>query len=164
MIPKTSHASGSMLNTTAWICCRRRTDNRAEHFKKALDTGCHGVIVPMVTSVSNAVRAVSLAKYAPQETAAWAWRERRPMENDYLKTADRRTALILQGEHKDAVKQVEKIVAVHGVDAKLFLLAPTTFRQAWDCLGQPSAPQVIEAIVRAAMLVLMPKFHMDHSA
>jgi hypothetical protein len=38
----------------------RLPDNRAEHFKKALDTGCDGVIVPMIKSVSDAERAVSL--------------------------------------------------------------------------------------------------------
>jgi 2-dehydro-3-deoxyglucarate aldolase len=65
---------------------------------------------------------------------------------DYLKTANKRTALILQVEHKDAVEHVEEIAAVPGVDA--IFIGPYDLSASMGLLGQPSAPEVIEAIVR----------------
>ena len=127
----------------------RLPDNSAEHFKKALDTGCDGVVVPLIKSVSDAKRAVSFAKYTPlgQRSVGLARAQAYGLNFDnYLRTANREIALILQIEHKDAVECVEDIVAIPGVDA--ILIGPYDLSASIGLLGQTSAPQVIEAIDR----------------
>jgi len=127
----------------------RLPDNCAEHFKKALDTGCDGVVVPMIKSVLDAERAVRFAKYTPlgERSVGLARAQSYGLTfSDYLTNANRRIALILQVEHKDAVQLVDKIVTVPGVDA--VLIGPYDLSASMGLLGQTSAPEVIEAVVR----------------
>jgi 2-keto-3-deoxy-L-rhamnonate aldolase RhmA len=127
----------------------RLPENGAEHFKKALDTGCDGVIVPMIKSVSDAERAVSFAKYTPlgKRSVGLARAQGYGLNFDeYLQSANTRVALILQVEHKDAVEQVEEIVAVPGVDA--ILIGPYDLSASLGLLGQTSAPEVVQAVER----------------
>ena len=133
----------------------RLPDNSAEHYKKALDTGCDAVIVPMVMSVSDAERAVGFSKYTPlgKRSVGLARAQAYGLHFDnYLKTANTKVALILQIEHKEAIEQVEKIVAVPGVDA--VFIGPYDLSASMGMLGQTSAPQVLEAIghIRRACL------------
>jgi 2-keto-3-deoxy-L-rhamnonate aldolase RhmA len=127
----------------------RLPDNSAEHFKKALDTGCDGIVVPMINSVSDAERAVSFAKYTPlgKRSIGLARAQGYGLNfNEYLKSANNKIALILQIEHKDAVAHVEEIVAVPGVDA--IFIGPYDLSASMGLLGQTSAPEVVEAMVR----------------
>ena len=127
----------------------RLPDNCSEHFKKALDTGCDGVVVPMIKSVSEAERAVSFAKYTPlgKRSVGLARAQAYGLNfDDYLKSANTNIALILQIEHKDAVEHVEEIIAVPGIDA--VLIGPYDLSASMGLLGQTSAPEVVEAIAR----------------
>jgi 2-keto-3-deoxy-L-rhamnonate aldolase RhmA len=127
----------------------RLPDNSAEHFKKALDTGCAGVIVPMIKSVFDAERAVSFAKYTPLGTRGVGLARAQAYGlkfDEYLETANTKTALILQIEHKDAIEHVEKIIAVPGVDA--IFIGPYDLSASMGLLGQTGAPEVIQAIKR----------------
>lgn len=136
----------------------RLPDNCTEHFKKALDTGCDGVIVPMIKSVSDAKRAVSFAKYTPlgNRSVGLARAQAYGLNfNDYLNSANTKIALILQIEHRNAVEHVEEIVAVPGVDA--ILIGPYDLSASMGLLGQTSAPEVIEAIGRVRHACLNAK-------
>jgi 2-keto-3-deoxy-L-rhamnonate aldolase RhmA len=133
----------------------RLGDNSTEHFKKALDTGCDGVIVPMIKSVSDAERAVSFAKYTPlgNRSVGLARAQAYGLNfDDYLSSANARIALVLQIEHIDAVEHVEEIIAIPGVDA--IFIGPYDLSASMGLLGQTSAPEVLEAIgqVRRACL------------
>lgn len=136
----------------------RLPDNCTEHFKKALDTGCDGVIVPMIKSVSDAKRAVSFAKYTPlgNRSVGLARAQAYGLNfNDYLNSANTKIALILQIEHRNAVEHVEEIVALPGVDA--ILIGPYDLSASMGLLGQTSAPEVIEAIGRVRHACLNAK-------
>jgi 2-keto-3-deoxy-L-rhamnonate aldolase RhmA len=136
----------------------RLPDNCTEHFKKALDTGCDGVIVPMIKSVSDAERAVSFAKYTPlgNRSVGLARAQAYGLNfNDYLNSANTKIALILQIEHINAVEHVEEIVAIPGVDA--ILIGPYDLSASMGLLGQTSAPEVIEAIGRVRHACLNAK-------
>jgi 2-dehydro-3-deoxyglucarate aldolase len=133
----------------------RLSDNSTEHFKKALDTGCDGVIVPMIKSVADAERAVSFAKYTPlgNRSVGLARAQSYGLNfDDYLSSANARIALVLQIEHIDAVEHVEEIIAIPGVDA--IFIGPYDLSASMGLLGQTSAPEVVEAIgkVRRACL------------
>ena len=133
----------------------RLPDNCPEHFKKALDTGCDGVVVPMIKSVSDAERAIGLAKYFPlgNRSVGLARAQGYGLNfSDYLANANQAVALILQIEHIDAVERVTEILACPGVDA--ILIGPYDLSASMGLIGQTSAPQVVEAIahVRHACL------------
>lgn len=136
----------------------RLPDNSTEHFKKALDTGCDGVIVPMIKSVSDAKRAVSLAKYTPlgNRSVGLARAQAYGLNFDaYLNSANTKIALILQIEHIDAVEHVEEIVAIAGVDG--IFIGPYDLSASMGLLGQTSAPAVIEATNRVRRACLQAK-------
>jgi 2-keto-3-deoxy-L-rhamnonate aldolase RhmA len=127
----------------------RLPDNSSEHFKKALDTGCDAIIVPMIKSVAEAERAVTFAKYAPlgNRSVGLARAQAYGLNfNDYLSSANTKIALILQIEHIDAVAHVEEIVAIPGVDA--IFIGPYDLSASIGLLGQTSAPEVVEAMGR----------------
>src|SRR3990167_8565198 len=44
----------------------RLTSNHPDQIKRVMDAGAHGIIVPMVNSADDAVRAVASTRYAPQ--------------------------------------------------------------------------------------------------
>jgi 2-dehydro-3-deoxyglucarate aldolase len=141
----------------------RLPDNSADHFKKALDTGCDGVIVPMIKSVADAKRAVSFAKYTPlgQRSVGLARAQAYGLNfEDYLETANTRIALILQIEHMDGVEQVDEIVAVPGVDA--ILIGPYDLSASLGVLGHTSAPEVVRAVKRVRQACL--KARVPHGA
>jgi len=87
---------------------------------KVLDLGVAGIIVPQVLTVQDAERAVFAAKYPPQGgRGIGAWRAARYGANfqDYLARANDDAAVIIQIEHIEAVRNVEAIAGVPGVDA-----------------------------------------------
>ena len=88
--------------------------------KKALDTGCDGIVVPQVKTRAEAEAAVRWSFYPPlgERSVGVARAHGYGMDfNTYIEHANRRTALILQIEHISAVENIEDILTVSGVDA-----------------------------------------------
>lgn len=117
--------------------------------KKALDIGADGVIVPQVNSAEQAERLVRLCKYAPQGMRgvglARAHKYGMDFEN-YIQTANRDTAVILQAENRQAVNQIESIVSTPGVDA--ILIGPYDLSASLGKIGQVTDQTVKNAIER----------------
>ena len=92
------------------------------HFlARALDIGCHGVMVPMVESEAQARAIVEATHYPPRgrRGAAFGF-----AHDDYaagdpkakMRTADARTLVIAQIETERGLEQAEAIAAVDGID------------------------------------------------
>jgi 2-keto-3-deoxy-L-rhamnonate aldolase RhmA len=92
------------------------------HFlARALDIGCHGVMVPMVESEAQARAIVEATHYPPRgrRGAAFGF-----AHDDYaagdpkgkMRAADARTLVIAQIETERGLEQVEAIAAVDGID------------------------------------------------
>lgn len=92
------------------------------HFlARALDIGCHGVMIPMVESEAQARAIVEATHYPPRgrRGAAFGF-----AHDDYaardpkakMRTADARTLVIAQIETERGLEQVEAIAAVDGID------------------------------------------------
>jgi 2-dehydro-3-deoxyglucarate aldolase/4-hydroxy-2-oxoheptanedioate aldolase len=92
------------------------------HFlARALDIGCHGIMIPMVESVAQAREIVESTHYPPRgrRGAAFAF-----AHDDYapgdpkakMKAADARTLIIAQIETERGLDHVEEIAAVDGID------------------------------------------------
>jgi 2-keto-3-deoxy-L-rhamnonate aldolase RhmA len=118
-----------------------------EHFKKALDAGCDGLIVPMVMSKEMAAQAVAFARYPPVGSrGAGIGRAQGYGQyfTEYVAGANARVALILQIEHIDAVNNIDEILGVPGFDA--IFIGPYDLSASMNCMGKVSAPEVVEAI------------------
>jgi len=95
--------------------------NTPEHFKRVLDAGAWGVVVPMVNSREEAERAVEATRYYPAGDRsvgggrhALSWQT---SATDYYRHANDEVLLVLQIEHIRGVEAVEQILSVPGVDA-----------------------------------------------
>lgn len=89
--------------------------------KRALDSGAHGVVVPMVNTVAEARQAVAACRYPPQGVRSVGG-ARPPLSfgvgrAEYLAEANREIMLAVQIEHVDAVARVDDIATVDGVDS-----------------------------------------------
>lgn len=95
--------------------------NTPEHFKRALDAGAWGIVVPMVNSREQAERAVDACRYHPQGSrSVGGGRHAMSFGADattYYQNANDNILLVLQIEHIDGVNNVDEIMSVPGVDA-----------------------------------------------
>jgi len=127
------------------IC--RLPANNPVYFSRALDSGAEGVIVPMIRSADEAQQAVAAAKYPPEGSrGVGICRVHRYGAgfDDYIATANTETLVVLQIEHIDAVRQIEAICAVPGVDA--VFIGPYDLSGSMGLIGQIYHPEVEQAI------------------
>ncbi len=117
--------------------------------KKVLDLGAHGIIVPQVNTAEQAADVVRFARYAPEGARgvglarAHGYGQR---FKEYLDSANREIAVIVQAEHATAVANIESIVRVPGVDA--VLLGPYDLSASLGKMGKIDDPAVVAAIRR----------------
>lgn len=98
----------------------RVPENEEMWIKKALDSGAAGVIIPRVNSAEEAARAVHWAKYPPEGGRGVGFARANlygARFQEHVDTANGTTAVIVQVEHIDAVRAIDDILAVPGVDA-----------------------------------------------
>ena len=95
--------------------------NTPENFKRVLDAGAWGVVVPMVNSRAEAEQAASAMRYPPQGTRSVGGG--RPglsfgtSVDQYFRRANEELLLVVQIEHIDGVRNADEILSVPGVDA-----------------------------------------------
>ena len=127
------------------------------HFlARALDIGCHGVMIPMVENVAQAKAIVEATHYPPKgrRGAAFGF-----PHDDYtpgdpaakMKAADARTLVIALIETERGLENVEAIAAVDGIDC-LWLghFDLTNFLGIPGQFGNPTYLAAIKRIVAAA--------------
>ena len=128
--------------------CVVRLPNHDEIWvKRVLDMGAAGVIVPQVNTAEQARNAVRFAKYAPVGQRGVGVSRAHGYGYavvDYIARANDDTAVIVQAEHIDAVRNIEAITDVPGVDA--VLIGPYDLSASMGKMGQVNDPEVVEAI------------------
>ena len=115
--------------------------------------GCSGIIVPMVNTVAYAQRIAALSKYPPvgERSVGIGRAQGYGLRfTEYLEVANEQTTVVVQIEHRDAVANVDQIVAVPGIDA--VFVGPYDLSNSMGLVGQVNHPDVRAAIdkVRAA--------------
>jgi len=128
-------------------CLVRVPENKEVWIKKALDTGCHGVVVPQIKSAAEAREAVEWCLYPPagQRSVGITRAHDYGMSfQDYVGTANEELVIVLQIEHAQGVQNIESIVNVPGIDA--ILVGPFDLSGSLNLLGQITHPQVQAAI------------------
>ena len=127
----------------------RVTTNSPELILRALDAGAGGVLVPQVNTAAEATAAVQAARYAPlgERGIAGVVRAARygfiPMP-DYLAGANLENLVITQVEHVEAVKNLDSILAVEGLDG--IFIGPTDLSQSMGITGQFGNPELRRTI------------------
>jgi len=93
--------------------------------KHALDSGAHGVVVPMVNTVEDAKRAIQAAYYPPVGTRGvglWRAQGYGAGFEAYKSRAIHETIVVAQIEHYLAVENLDLILDLDGIDA--FIVGP----------------------------------------
>src|SRR5581483_2127590 len=95
--------------------------NSPENFKRVLDAGAWGVVVPMVNSRAEAEQAAAAMRYPPLGTrSVGGGRHARGFEttaDQYFRQANEELLLVVQIEHIQGVEHADEILSVPGVDA-----------------------------------------------
>jgi len=125
----------------------RVEENNPSLIKRVMDTGAYGVIVPMVNTRDDAIKAVKAVRYPPEGTrgVGLARAQGYGMEFErYKNWVNKESIVIVQIEHIKAVENLEAIFEVEGVDG--FIVGP------YDLSGSISRPGEFEhAQVKSAL-------------
>lgn len=128
-------------------CLIRVPSHDVVSIKRALDIGAAGIIVPQINNAEQADAAIRAAKYPPNGVRgvglARAHEYGRSFAN-YLQTANEETCVVIQAETRDAIDNIEEIVALSGVDA--ILIGPYDLSANLGHTGEVEHPEVLAAI------------------
>jgi 2-dehydro-3-deoxyglucarate aldolase/4-hydroxy-2-oxoheptanedioate aldolase len=130
-------------------CVVRVPANEESWIKKALDAGVAGLIFPHLNSRAEAERVVRMSLFAPdgERSISIARASRFGMKiEEYLVEANRSTSFIAQIEHVDAVRNIDEIIAVPGIDA--VLVGPYDLSASLKKPGQLGDAEVQEAVAK----------------
>jgi len=97
-------------------------ENNSRIIKRVLDAGAVGIIVPMINSKDDAIKAVNAVKYPPlgKRGVGLARAQKYGFGfDDYAKNINAKTKVIAQIEHIDAVNNLEEILNVDGIDGTI---------------------------------------------
>lgn len=122
-------------------------NNDPNLIKRVMDTGAHGVIVPMVNTAEEAQNAVEAVQYPPvgRRGVGLARAQKYGADFDgYKKWNARESVVIVQVEHIRAVENLTAILQVPGVDG--FIIGPYDLSGSLGAPGQFDHPEVIAAL------------------
>lgn len=121
--------------------------NDAVLIKPILDMAPAGIIVPMVRSGAEALKAVEACRYPPKGIRGFG-----PTRNmygldsmkEYLALADTQIMVFVQIEHIDAVNNIDAILATPGLDG--IILGRNDLSGSLGKLGQHDDPELVQLI------------------
>jgi 2-dehydro-3-deoxyglucarate aldolase/4-hydroxy-2-oxoheptanedioate aldolase len=118
--------------------------------KRVLDLGAHGVMIPLVGNRAECEAVIRACKYPPDGQRGVAGSHRAAgfgrFSADYWKRANAEILVLVQIETPEAVKEIDEILQVPGVDVAF--IGPADLSAALGHLGDPRHPDVQDAIAR----------------
>lgn len=117
--------------------------------KPVLDLAPAGVIIPMINDATAATAAVRACKYPPQGgERGFATRRSTGYGNmpmaEYLDVSQAEPMVIIQIEHRDAVRNLDEILAVPGIDS--VCIGPYDLSSSYGKPGEFCDPEISAAI------------------
>jgi 4-hydroxy-2-oxoheptanedioate aldolase len=126
--------------------------NETPRFKRVLDLGAAGVMVPWVSTAAEAAAAVAAMRYPPRGVRGVAKLNRGcgfgADFEDYFAHAHERLVTLAQIETPEGVKRAAEIAAVDGVD--VLFVGPMDLTTNLGIPGQLEHPDYLEALRRIA--------------
>ena len=119
----------------------RVSSNEPLAIRKPLDFGAMGVIIPLVNNAEDAQRAVTAAKYPPEGIRGFAFcqaNEWGEAFDEYSANANDSIIVIVMIETREAVENIEEILAVEGVNG--VIIGPYDLTGSYGIPGQTSHP------------------------
>jgi 2-dehydro-3-deoxyglucarate aldolase len=119
--------------------------------KRVLDAGATTILFPFVQTADEAKRAVASTRYPPEGSRGLAGMSRATKFGttaNYARTANETMGVIVQLETPEAMRSLEAIAAVPGVDA--LFIGPGDLSASMGHAGQATHPEVMESMSRAA--------------
>jgi 2-keto-3-deoxy-L-rhamnonate aldolase RhmA len=131
----------------------RVPDIHQDLVKRALDMGADGVLLPLVRSAADVERGFRFARYPPlgvrgvsgERAVGWGLNLR-----EYVAAANQETMVVPIIETRDAVEDIEAILATPGLDAIFF--GPADLSASYGYPGEWEGPGVAEQILRVRRL------------
>lgn len=123
----------------------RVVSNDRAVIKPVLEMGPDGIIIPMICNKEEAEQAVAACRYPPRGVRGFGPRRANRYgmisSGEYLAKADSSFLRMVQIEHVDAVRNIDGILSVAGVDA--VIIGPNDLSASIGLLGAPSHPDVL---------------------
>mgnify|MGYP006412574125 CR=1 FL=1 len=127
----------------------RLTSNNPDQIKRVMDAGSKGIIVPMVNSADDAIKAIESMRYPNNGKRGIGLARAQGYGasfQDYLEWQNNGPIVIVQIEHIDAVNNLEEIFSVKGVDG--YIIGPYDLTGSMGIPGEFSHPDFIIAMER----------------
>jgi len=129
-------ARGTGTASIVWV-----PGNEPDVIKPVIDMAA-GLLVPRVNSAAEVERAVAACHYPPRGTHGIDYRA--ISQSDYLELAEEQTMVLVQIEHVDAVRNMDDLLHVPGLDG--VCVGPNDLSGSMNKLGQIDHPEVVAAI------------------
>lgn len=115
--------------------------------KRVLETGCDGIMVPLVNSEDEARVAVDAAKYPSDGSRSFGVSRAHGYGarfDSYINSANQETVVLIQVEHIKAVNYIEQILSVKGIGG--IFIGPYDLSGSLNRIGDISDEEVQKAI------------------
>jgi len=115
--------------------------------KRVMDSGAHGVVVPMIKTKKDAEKAVGYVKYPPKGKRGVGLSRAQNYGlgfQEYKEWAEANSIVIVQIEHIKAVENLQEILAVDGVDG--FIIGPYDLSASLGIPGEFDNPKMMQTI------------------
>lgn len=129
----------------------RCTMKEYDHVQKALDFGANGVQLPLCNTADDARKVVSLANYAPEGNRGTAFQPRASYygmvgdKEEYKRRANATKLISVQVETKQAMENLDDILAVDGID--VYFIGPADLASSYQ---EPTcSPHMLEVTEQA---------------
>jgi len=135
-------------------CIVRPAWNDMVLIKRYLDIGAQTLLLPFVQTPEEAKRAVEWTRYPPNGVRGITGSGRASRYGrvkDYLKTASSEICVLVQVETREALKQIEAIASVEGIDG--VFIGPNDLSASFGHIGNWAHPEVQDAILDAAQRI-----------
>lgn len=127
----------------------RLTSNHPDQIKRVMDAGATGVMVPMIKSAAEAKAAVDGVYYPPRGQRGVGLARAQGYGNSfqaYRQWLDENAVIVVMIEHVDAVRAIDSILAVPGIDA--YIIGPYDLSGSMGRPGDLNHPDVQTAIAQ----------------
>ncbi|MCD6464849.1 hypothetical protein J7L27_00565 [Candidatus Bathyarchaeota archaeon] len=117
----------------------------------ALDVGAHGIIIPLVNTRNDILKALNYALYPPKGARSYGPRRAILRDPEYVASANREILVIPQIETREAVENLEEILSVEGV--KALFVGPNDLSMSLGVYAQwhhPTFEKALNTIIETA--------------
>jgi len=125
----------------------RLSENNPFLIKRVLDAGARGIVVPMIKTALEAQNAVKAAKYPPEGGRGIGYSRANNYGvnfKEYFGSFNREVVIIIQIEAIEAVRNIDSIFSVKGIDA--FIIGPYDLSGSMNKTGKFNSHEFVRAV------------------